>query len=143
MTYLIDTNVISETVRPTPAPAVRDWMAEVRPEEAWLSVATLAEIRAGVEKRPVTKSGVDLWAWLHDVLLPGFAGRVLPIDASTAAAWGRALHRMATLGLENYAMDAALAATAQTHDLVVVTRNLKHFEPLGVACFNPWTHERN
>ena len=135
MSYLIDTNVLSELRRKQPDPNVVAWM-QARPRPSlYLSVLTLGEIRKGLERVDDVKRKQALLDWL-DVELPRyFVGRLLDIDASTADRWGRL---MAQAGRPLPAIDGLLAATALQHDLTLVTRNSKDFVHLGVRLINPW-----
>lgn len=138
MSFLIDTNVVSELTKVPPHQGVVAWLRSVPASEAWISVAVIAEIRAGIEHKAINKHGVDLESWLIGSLLPQFEGRILGVDDQIAHVWGRFTHRLRLLAVEEPLIDALIAATAITHGLVVVTRNVKHFAPLGVRVLNPW-----
>ena len=134
MSYLIDTNVLSELRRKQPDPAVVAWM-QARPRTSlYLSVLTLGEIRKGVERVDDTRRKQLLLDWLEVELPNYFVGRLLPVDTHTADRWGRL---MASAGRPLPAIDSLLAATALQHDLTLVTRNTKDFEGLGVQLVNP------
>ena len=135
MSYLIDTNVVSELRKGERANAfVLDWFRRRQPQELFLSVLTLGELRHGVERirRRDPDSAFSLERWL-DVILSRFANRILDVDRAVAERWGR-------IGIPDALpdVDALVAATALVHDLVVVTRNVKHIAPAGVDCFNPF-----
>lgn len=135
MSYLIDTNVLSELRRKQPAPRVVAWL-QARPRQSlYLSVLTLGEIRKGLERvqEPLRKQA--LLDWLEVELSQYFRGRVLHIDAPIADHWGRL---MADAGRPLPAIDALLAATALQHDLTLVTRNTKDFVDFRVRLINPW-----
>lgn len=135
MSYLIDTNVLSELRRKQPDPNVAAWM-QVRPRPSlFLSVLTLGEIRKGLERVEDTKRKQALLDWLEVELPHYFVGRLLDIDAATADRWGRL---MAQAGRPLPAIDGLLAATALQHDLTLVTRNSKDFVDVGVRLINPW-----
>lgn len=135
MSYLIDTNVLSELRRRTPDDRVVAWM-QARPRQSlYLSVLTLGEIRKGIERLDDGTRRQQLLDWL-EVELPGyFLGRLFDIDAHTADRWGRL---MASAGRPLPAIDGLLAATALQHDLTLVTRNTKDFAGLDVLLVNPW-----
>jgi predicted nucleic acid-binding protein len=135
MSYLVDTNVLSELTRPRPTPAVTHWFEDVADEALYLSVLTLGEIRRGVEKLPAGKRKEMLRAWLEHELPDWFGDRVLPIDAGVADQWGR-LQREVLRTLP--AIDGLLAATALHHHLRVVTRNVQDFNVPGLETVNPW-----
>lgn len=141
MSFLIDTNVVSELTKVPPHEGAVRWLKSVPASQAWISVAVIAEIRTGIEHRAVNRHGVDLEAWLVKSLLPQFEGRILDVDEQTAHHWGRFTHRLKVSGVKEPLMDALIAATAMVHGLVVVTRNVKHFEPLGVRVFDPYADE--
>lgn len=135
MSYLIDTNVLSELRRKQPDPNVVAWM-QVRPRPSlFLSVLTLGEIRRGLERVEDAKRRQALLDWLEVELPHYFVGRLLDIDAATADRWGRL---MAQAGRPLPAIDGLLAATALQHDLTLVTRNSKDFADVGVRLINPW-----
>lgn len=135
MSYLIDTNVLSELRRKQPDPNVVAWM-QVRPRPSlFLSVLTLGEIRRGLERVEDAKRRQALLDWLEVELRHYFVGRLLDIDAATADRWGRL---MAQAGRPLPAIDGLLAATALQHDLTLVTRNSKDFADVGVRVINPW-----
>lgn len=139
MSFLLDTNVVSEGGKPRPDPGVMDWLASVDEEQLFLSVVSLAELRHGIERLDDgrRKSALDLW--LTDQLPARFDSRLLLVDAGTADQWGRLVARAQAAGRPIGAMDAFLAATAEQHQLTLVTRNLSDFEATGVRLFNPWT----
>lgn len=136
MSYLIDTNVLSELRRREPDANVVRWLERRPATTLYLSVLTLGELRKGIEALPESERKRALVDWL-EVELPGFfAGRVLPIDARVADRWG---HLAAQAGRPVPAIDSLLAATALTHDLTLVTRNLRDFQYPGLAVIDPWS----
>lgn len=135
MSYLIDTNVLSELRRKLPDPNVVSWMQARHPQSLFLSVLTLGEIRKGVERVDDAARRQSLLDWLEVDLPNYFVGRLLPVDAATADRWGRL---MAQAAGPLPAIDALLAATALRHDLTLVTRNVRDFAELGVDLINPW-----
>jgi hypothetical protein len=136
VSYLVDTNVISELTRPKPAPSVAAWFEEVANEALHLSVLTLGELRRGVEKLPAGKRKEKLRYWLEQELPGWFGERLLPIDAAVADTWGRV---QATSERTLPAIDSLLAATALRHHLRLVTRNTMDFDAAGVETINPWS----
>ena len=135
MSYLIDTNVLSELRRKEPNPRVVAWL-QARPRQSlFLSVLTLGEIRKGLERVQEPARKQTLLDWLGVELPNYFVGRVLAIDAATADRWGRL---MAQAARPLPAIDALLAATALHNDLTLVTRNTKDFAGLDVPLINPW-----
>lgn len=138
MNYLLDTNVISEWVKPHPDPGVAAWLAEVDEDRVFISVVTLAELRHGIERMPAGARRDRLDTWLRDELLPRFEGRILPVDGAVADAWGKVMARGQAAGRPVGAMDAFLAATAESHGLVLVTRNVSDFALVEQGVINPW-----
>lgn len=136
MSYLVDTNVLSELRRREPQPQVVTWVASRPATTLYLSVLTLGELRKGIEVLPEGARKRSLLDWL-EVELPGFfAGRVLPIDAPVADRWG---HLVARAGRPLPAIDSLLAATALTHGLTLVTRNLRDFAYPELQAIDPWS----
>ncbi len=139
MSWLLDTNVVSEWERPAPDPGLVAWTDSVDPLDLYLSVATLAELRFGAEIRPAGRRKDDLKAWIEATLATWFDGRVLDIDAETAETWARLAAQARRTGLQAGVMDIFIGATALRYDLTLVTRNVKHFTPLGISVLNPWS----
>lgn len=135
MSYLIDTNVLSELRRKSPDTNVITWLAQRQSTTLYLSVLTLGEIRKGIETINEDVRRQALLDWLETDLPKFFTGRVLPIDEAIADRWGRLV---AAAARPLPAIDSLLAATALEHDLVLVTRNVKDFADLPVQIFNPW-----
>lgn len=138
---LLDTNVVSELrkigTRRIDA-KVAKWAASAGVGGFFISVVTLMELETGVRlvERRDTKQGAMLRSWLDDKVLPGFAGRILPVDEAVAL-------RCAALHVPDPRpeRDALIAATALVHGMTLVTRNVTDFEPMGVPLFNPWATE--
>ena len=135
MSYLIDTNVVSELIRAKPEPRVVSWFNALPDAALYLSVLTLGELRKGVEKLPDTPRQEKLRLWLENDLLTWFGQNLLPVDARVADRWGRLLAEAAR---PVPAIDSLLAATALQHDLRLVTRNGKDFKFPGLVVVNPW-----
>lgn len=139
MTYLLDTTAVSEWVKPRPDPGVVRWLAEVDEDRTYLSVITIGELRHGVERLVAGRRRTELAAWLENQLADRFEGRLLPVGRGVADAWGRLTARLERRGRKVGTVDTLIAATAEHHELQVVTRNVADFEPTGVAVVNPWT----
>ena len=135
MTYLLDTNVLSETRKRAPAPSVADWIAATPPARLHVSVLTLGEIQQGIERiraKGDWQQAAALEGWLRE-LEAGFDDRVLPVTLPVASAWGRRQQ-----GRPLPVVDALIAATARVHGMTVVTRNVRDFEQAGVRVLNPF-----
>ena len=135
MSYLLDTNVLSELRRKTPHPAVVDWFSHRPATTLYLSVLTLGELRKGIETLADTSRRLALLDWLESDLPGFFTGRILPVDLSVADRWGRLV---AQAGRPLPAIDSLLAATALHHGLHLVTRNERDFDVPGLEVINPW-----
>jgi predicted nucleic acid-binding protein len=137
MSFLLDTNAVSEWVKPRPNPGLIGWMESTDEDRVFLSVVTLAEVRYGVERVASGARRRRLEEWLGRELPLRFEGRMLPVDANVAEAWGKMVARSEATGRPIGAMDAFLAATAEVHHLTLVTRNVSDFRVLN-AVLNPW-----
>jgi toxin FitB len=135
MSYLLDTNVVSETIRRQQNDLVIGWLKGVPSEALFVSVLTLGEIRKGIEGLVDRKRREKLRLWLEHTLPAWFDGRVLPIDLAVADRWGRLVAEVAR---PVPTIDSLLAATALHHELRLVTRNAKDFNYPGLEVINPW-----
>ena len=113
MSFLLDTNVVSELVRPRPNPGLIEWLAGRDEDQIFLSVVTLAELRYGIAR--------------------------LPVDDDVALAWGDVTAECAAQGRPIEAMDGLVAATARVHGLELASRNVRDFEGASISIHNPWT----
>jgi predicted nucleic acid-binding protein len=137
--YLLDTNVVSEfrKIRLGKADSqVAAWADSVDAADLYLSVITVQEFEIGIllAERRDPPQGALFRAWLNKQVMPAFAGRILAVDMAVA-------QRSSQLHVPDPrpVRDGLIAATALVHGMTVVTRNVDHFEPTGVAVFNPWT----
>jgi toxin FitB len=133
--YLLDTNVISETVRVRPNAQVMRWLDTLQPEQLHVSVLSLGEIRKGALMLADAKRRAKLLDWLEADLSQWFEARVLPVDKGVCAHWAQLL---ADAERPLPAIDSLLAATASHNGLVLATRNTKDFDLIGVELLNPW-----
>lgn len=135
MRYLLATNVVSALRVRGRNPSVEAWTASVPVTDQYLAATTIAELERGViaKERSDLAQGEILRRWFDDRVLPAFAERVLPFELSAARI-------LATYRVPEHAPldDALIAAIAEAEDMTVATRNIRHFEPLGVPCLNPW-----
>ena len=133
---ILDTNVVSEVRKPSGNRNVKTWLSDQNGDEMYISAITVLELQRGIsqsEKRGDKPQATMLARWLDDMLLPTFAGRILPVDHSIARLAGR-LEWPSPADFR----DALIAATAIEHGATVVTRNVRHFEGAGVDLVNPW-----
>jgi len=135
MGYLIDTSIISETIRVRQNKLVIGWLEGVPDEALFVSVLTLGGIRKGIEGIADKIKRERLRLWLEQELPAWFEGRVLPIDLAVADRWGRLL---AEAGRPVPTIDSLLAATALHYELRLVTRNAGDFDYPGLEVINPW-----
>jgi|SRR5579872_4060294 len=138
MSYLLDTNVVSEWAKPQPDPGVVAWLDSADEDELHLSVATIAELRFGIALLPPSTRQRRLTHWFQEELLTRFSDRILPIDAGVAAGWGDVRAERQKAGRPISAMDAMIAATARVHGLSLVTRNSTDFVGSLSSIINPW-----
>lgn len=138
MSFLLDTNTVSEWVQPAPDAGVIAWLARVDEDDVFLSVVTLAELRYGMARLPPGARRTRLERWLAEELTVRFHRRILSVTDSVALAWGDIVAAREAAGRPIQAMDALIAATAQIHDLDVVSRNTRDFEGSVRAVVNPW-----
>jgi toxin FitB len=139
VSFLLDTNVVSEWVKPRPNAGVITWLEMADEDRVFLSVVTLAELRHGIERMASGARRKRLDEWLQHELALRFEGRILAIDAAVADVCGKLVARSENLGYRMEIADAFIAATAQHHSLTIVTRNMAHFEPFVSSVLNPWS----
>jgi len=138
VTFLLDTNAISEWVKPRPNPGLVRWMENVDEDRTFISVISLAELCYGIERMAAGSRRSRLEDWFRDELPLRFEGRILAVDPDVAEACGKTVSRSEAVGRPIGVMDAFLAATAEVHGLTLVTRNTGDFTLLD-AVLNPWT----
>jgi len=138
VSYLLDTNVVSEWTKPRPNPGVIEWLSQVAEDDVFLSVVTFAELRHGIERLPAGRRRRRLDEWLRGELALRFEGRIVLIDGAIADEWGRLVVRQEARGRPIAAIDGLIAATAQVHALTLVTRNAADFQISVKAVLNPW-----
>ena len=133
MSWLVDTNVLSELTRRNPHPAVQKWML-ANENELFISVLTLGELERRIRMAAEAGRQKKLRAWLDDEVRPWFAGRILTIDESVATAWAEMTARTKN---PLPAIDSLIGATAIAHELTVVTRDEKNMARTGAKVLNP------
>ncbi len=143
MPYLIDTNVLSETLKPRPEPKVTAWFAEQNPENLFLSSISLGELARGASRVKEPAKRDLLMRWVEDDLVSQFQDRILPFDQDAAILWGRIMGDGDNTGRQKPMADAQIAAVAKRHGLTLVTRNTKDFRGMDVALVNPWSSLSN
>ena len=135
--YLLDTNIISNAVKPQPSALLLDWMAGQKDEDLFVASLTIAEIRRGILELPGGKRKDSLEAWFTGKEGPQalFAGRILSFDDKAGLVWARLMAEGKTEGRPRSALDMILAAVAEVNDCVVVTDNDRDFR--GLQIVNP------
>jgi predicted nucleic acid-binding protein len=136
--FLVDTNVISEFIRPQPDSRVIEWLDAADPESLFASVITFGEIRLGIEDLPAGRRRTALEEWFEQGLPGWFDSHLLPVSKAIADRWGRIAIEAKKQGLSLTTADGLIAATAIEHDLAIVTRNVTDFAGCGPVIVNPW-----
>ncbi|MEO1686273.1 MAG: PIN domain-containing protein [Pseudomonadota bacterium] len=136
---LLDTNVVSELLRPAPEPRVEAWLSAQDGGAVCLSAVSAAELRYGAAILPAGRRREVLMAALHAILREDFAGRLLPFDDAAAEAYAEIAAARRAAGRPIAAFDAQIAAIARARGLAVATRNAKDFEGCGIEVIDPWT----
>jgi predicted nucleic acid-binding protein len=139
--WLLDTNVLSESIKPQPDRTVARWMAMHSPDQMAISIVTLAELNDGVQATPGDKRKKELVAWLENFVVPSFQDRILPLAIEILVDWLALARSLQARGRPQMAADLLIAATARIHDLIVVTRDVRHFALTETVIYNPWTGE--
>ena len=139
MSFLLDTNAVSEWVKPFPNSGLISWLEEVDEDRVFLSVATLTELRYGIERLAVGNKRRKLEDWLDNELPLRFEKRILTIDSAVADACGKMVAQRDAQGRPIEAMDAFIAATAEVFHLTLVTRNVSDFSRTVDSILDPWT----
>lgn len=134
--WLLDTNVVSESVRPRPDSGVIEFLSNL--EVAYISVVTLHELEFGRQRAPSGRRRTELGAWLA-ALRDEYAERILAIGQDVAITAARLRAAAADDGATVHLADALIAGAAVHHGLTIATRNTRDFDALSVSTFNPWT----
>ncbi len=138
MNYLLDTCVLSELIRENPEANVASWISGIPETSMYLSVLTIGEIHKGIEKLPESKKKDRLHKWVNSDLCIRFKNRILDLDLEVSTKWGQIQGKAEQVGKPMPIIDGLIAATALSHDLIVVTRNTEDMEQSGVTLINPW-----
>ncbi|MCK1732407.1 type II toxin-antitoxin system VapC family toxin [Bradyrhizobium sp. 138] len=135
---VLDTNVISEFMRPAPSAAVERWMSAVPAASIFISSITEAELRYGLALLPASRRQRQLIAQAEAMLAEDFAGRILPFDSSAAAAYARIAAARRLAGRPISQSDAQIAAIAVSRGASLATRNVGDFVDCGINVIDPW-----
>jgi toxin FitB len=139
--WLIDTNVVSETVTPRPNPRVVGWFEAQRAQDLAVSVVTIAELQHGVWLTRDEAKRAELARWVDTRIMILFADRILAAGTDALIRWLELQRLLSARRLSRSPADLLLAATAQTFDLTLATRNTRDFANTGITVYNPWTDE--
>lgn len=135
MSYLLDTNVLSEFIKKKPNIQVLKWFDDIPDHAFFVSVLSIGEIQKGIEKLEHAPKKEKIKLWLEQDIIEFFENRILPISADVAISWGKLLNR---IHRPAPAIDSLLAATCLHHNLSLLTRNTKDFEHFNIEIINPW-----
>ncbi|CAO1654022.1 Ribonuclease VapC [Salinibacterium sp. NYA9b] len=135
---VLDTNVISELVRPTPSPAVIAWIDAQDSTDLVITALTAAEVRAGVALLPSGRRKQDVGERMESLLTETFAGFVLAFDLDSSGQYADIVSNRSRAGRPISTFDAQIAAVCRQHDAVLATRNTADFTDTGVQLVNPW-----
>ena len=136
---VLDTNVLSELMRPAPDPVIASWVAGRATSSLHLTAVSEAELRFGVAIMPPGKRRSGLAEGLERMLRTGFADRVLPFDSAAACAYAEIAAARRAMGRPIPEADCQIAAIARSRDMVVATRNVRDFADAGIEVIDPWT----
>lgn len=139
MSYLVDTNIFSESAKPKPDPQVVGWLKK-HESELYISTITVGEIRRGIERLPSGKRKTQLQVWLQS-LCDCMQGRILSFNTASAHVWGQLKAKWDAEKIIVPSLDSQIAATAHRHSLILVTRNTTDFEKTGLRLLNPFQKE--
>jgi predicted nucleic acid-binding protein len=136
---VLDTNVLSEALKPLPSQIVLGWLAAQQPLSVFTTSVTEAEVLYGVETLPPGKRRLRLLAAIEKMFAEEFAGRILPFDEDAARAFATIVAARDRAGRPISQLDAMIAAIARSHRAAVATRNTADFQDCGIEVINPWT----
>mgnify|MGYP002631769747 CR=1 FL=1 len=135
---ILDTNIVSELLRPSPEPKVEAWLAAQNGAEVFLTAVTEAELRYGVAILPEGMRRAAIADAVEGMLLEDFRDRVLPFDSLAAASYAMIDSQRRRAGRPISQFDCQIAAISRVHDAAVATRNAAHFEGCGIGVIDPW-----
>jgi predicted nucleic acid-binding protein len=137
--FVLDTNVVSELMRPAPAPKVLGWANAVNRASLFITAFTQGEILSGIARLPLGARRDQLAASAGIMFVDRFRGRVLPFDSLAAVHYADITTRRQRRGRPVAPFDAGIAAIARANAMAVVTRNVKDFEDVGLDIIDPWS----
>ena len=139
---LLDTNVVSELMRPAPSEAVLAWFAAQQASDLYLSSIAEAELRRGAAMLPAGRRRDQLMSTIDVMITEDFAGRILPFDSASAQAFVLVFLERRAAGRPISFADGQIAATARAQGAAIATRNTADFAGCGIAVIDPWAHQQ-
>jgi predicted nucleic acid-binding protein len=139
---LLDTNVVSEVMRPAPSEAVLAWFASQEATDLYLSAIGEAELRRGAAMLPAGRRRDQLMAAIDAMITKDFAGRILAFDSAAAQAFVLVFLERRAAGRPISFADGQIAATARAQGAAIATRNTADFAGCGIAVIDPWAHQQ-
>ena len=136
--FILDTNVVSELMRPAPEPALKSWIADRAASSLFLTSVCEAELRFGLAVMPSGRRRDGLVSSLERMLRAGFANRILPFDSAAARAYAEIASDRRAAGHPISQFDRQIAAVARTRGMALATRNVRDFRSIGLVLVNPW-----
>jgi len=141
VSWLLDTNVVSEGVRKRPDQMVFDWVSSLGVADVAISAVTVAELLHGAAAIADGERRKWFMRWIDQEIVTSTRGRILPVTIDILVIWLQLSRVLRTRGRPRDPADLLLAATAHAHDLTLATRNTRHFANTGITVYNPWTDE--
>ena len=136
---VLDTNVVSEIMRPRPEPAVLAWLDAQAPSELWLTAVGAAELMFGIARLDDGARKQQLARTVSAMLETDFAGQVLPFDLAAASVYAQMVAQRERMGKPIAMADAQIASVCLAHGATLATRNQKHLDGVGLTIINPWS----
>lgn len=135
---IVDTNVVSEMMHPSPHPVLKDWFDRQPPYELFVSAVTEAELRYGIELLPFGRRRSELTQGVERILVEELGNRIVPFDSQAAKLYALIMAGRRAMGREIRMADCMIAATARSHDAAIATRDTGGFQHCGIEVINPW-----
>jgi toxin FitB len=139
--WLLDTNVVSETIRRRPSAAVMQWIGQIATTDAKVSVVAIAEIVEGISFAPNPDRRRELTHWLATTVADWLSDHTLPLTLDILVDWLTLSRRLATKRTARKSSDLLIASTARVHGLTVATRNVREFADTGIVVYDPWNDQ--
>ena len=137
--FLLDTNVVSELLRPSPDAGVETWVGNLQATDLYFSAIGEAEVRYGVAILPTGRRQAALLSAIDAILREDFVNRILPFDSHAAREFADIVAARRSAGRTVAPSDCQIAAIARSRDITVVTRSVRHFAHMDIEVVNPWT----